>query len=67
MFCEGGLALCTVCRAGEGQLTEDCPGRVMTDEEADAVYAGLLDYRRSQGGWTTWTRSREAAAREQVT
>lgn len=60
---EDGLAVCETCRAGEGQLPEDCPGRVMTEDEANMVYSGEIDYRVRHGGWTTWTREREMAAR----
>lgn len=43
-FCDGGLFLCTVCNGAEGSLPKECPGRQMTTEEADAVYAGKLGY-----------------------
>lgn len=44
MFCDGGLASCTVCGGGEASLPTDCPGRKMTREEADAVMDGGLDF-----------------------
>lgn len=49
MFCDGGLFGCRVCSSFEGATTSQCPGRRMSVEEADAVYAGLLDYR--DGSW----------------
>lgn len=42
---EDGLAHCKVCGGGEGSLPTVCPGRVMTADEADAVYAGTIDFR----------------------
>lgn len=44
MFCNGGLALCTVCGGGEGSLPTDCPGEKMTDLVEASVYAGRTDY-----------------------
>ena len=49
MFCDGGLFACTVCGSFEGACTTECPGRRMTETEADAVYDGTLDYR--DGAW----------------
>lgn len=44
-MCRGGLLLCTVCKSlGKEQPTE-CPGREMTSDECDQVYAGDLDYK----------------------
>lgn len=43
-FCDGGLAFCTVCKGAEGDLPIDCPGRPMTEEEAQMVYSGKLDF-----------------------
>lgn len=66
-ICAGGLAFCEVCLGAEATLPENCPGRRLTDEEATAIMEGLLDYRRSQGGWTTWTKWDEARARSLLT
>lgn len=44
IFCDGGLASCTVCGGGEVTLATECPGRKMTPEEADAVMDGGLDF-----------------------
>jgi len=43
-YCEGGLFTCSVCGASEGELTSECPGRQMTDEELQSAYAGRLDF-----------------------
>jgi hypothetical protein len=51
MFCDGGLFSCIVCHGFEGSLTTDCPGYQMSAELADAVYAGVVDYRLGIG-WT---------------
>jgi len=48
MFCDGGLGACVVCKAFEGATPDDCPGRPMTREESDAVYAGELNYRAGE-------------------
>lgn len=63
----GELAYCPVCGGAEGDLPEHCPGYPMTDEERAAVLAGELDFRRSEGGWTSWTRDRRARIRRMVT
>lgn len=44
-FCDGGLFACATCDSFEGATTTTCPGRKMTAEEHDAVYAGELDFR----------------------
>jgi hypothetical protein len=46
---EDGLLHCKICNGGEGSLPSECPGRRMTEEEDNDVYAGTLDYR--QGQW----------------
>lgn len=46
-ICDGGLALCTVCKGAEGSLPTECPGYAMDGSTQEAVYAGDLDY---QGG-----------------
>lgn len=48
-FCDGGLGWCTRCDGFEGQLTRECPGRKMTAEEKERVYAGTLNFVR--GRW----------------
>jgi len=48
-LCDGGLALCETCGGLEASLPTHCPGRVMTENEADAVFSGLLDYRQPIG------------------
>ncbi len=50
-ICDGGLAVCTVCRGGEGSLPTECPGQPMTGQQQEDVYAGTLDYKESAGGW----------------
>lgn len=42
--CRGGLALCTVCGAGEGQLLKHCPGYRLSEETLESCYSGnVLD------------------------
>lgn len=43
-YCDGGLAFCTVCKGGESQLPQECPGRVMTECEMRLVSVGRLDF-----------------------
>jgi hypothetical protein len=40
MFCDGGLGLCTVCGAFEGQLLTHCPGYRLSEETLEACYRG---------------------------
>lgn len=49
-YCDGGLALCTVCNAGECELTTDCPGVPLSELIRDWVCRGLTDYKN--GEWT---------------
>jgi hypothetical protein len=49
-LCRGGLAVCMVCRGGEGSLPTDCPGERMHEVVEDDVYAGRIDY-RAGAGW----------------
>lgn len=60
---EFGLGGCTVCGSYEGEMPTDCPAREMTDRERELVLDGEIDFRVSQGGWTTWTRWRELQTR----
>lgn len=46
---EDGLAHCQVCNGGEGSLPTHCPGRRMTEQEEDDVYAGHLNFK--DGNW----------------
>lgn len=48
-ICDGGLALCTVCKGAEASLPSDCPGREMTETEQAAVQMGNLDFK--DGCW----------------
>lgn len=52
-WCEGGLEVCSQCDAFEGATPTECPKRRMAYDEADAVYAGELDFR--QGAWQART------------
>lgn len=51
MFCAGGLYACEVCGGGEGSMTTQCPGRQLSADELDAVYAQRKDF--NQNRW--WT------------
>lgn len=53
-FCAGGLFACDRCGSFEGATTTRCPGRKMTAEQHDAVYAGRLDYRQTAVGTRQW-------------
>lgn len=44
VFCETGLALCVVCGGAEASMPTHCPGKMMTDLQAEAVQAGVADY-----------------------
>lgn len=47
---EDGLKHCKVCNGAEGTLPTDCPGRPLTESEADRIYlAGNLDFQ--EGTW----------------
>lgn len=44
------LAFCTVCKGGEGSLTTECCGRIITTEEENRIYnIGDLDF--IDGAW----------------
>lgn len=64
---EGKLAYCPTCGGAEGSLPEHCPQRRMTEDEEQAVMAGQLDYRRSEGGWTSFTRSKMLQIKRRLT
>ena len=48
-ICDGGLHVCLVCTAAEGELTTDCPGVVVSYERREAVYKGRYDF--VKGEW----------------
>ena len=39
------LSLCKVCGGAEGAMPTDCPGRALSEQQLDDIYAGRLDYR----------------------
>lgn len=43
-ICDGGLAYCKTCQSGECEVTTNCPGAPMTEEQSAEVCAGRLDY-----------------------
>jgi hypothetical protein len=47
--CDFGLAFCIVCRGAECQITTECCGRPLTEEEGELVCRGDLDY--EMGVW----------------
>jgi hypothetical protein len=51
---ENDLSYCDVCGGAEGSLPTLCPGRRLTPEESDAIYAGELNFTHgpmSGAGW----------------
>ena len=50
-ICDGGLALCTKCGCGEGELATDCPEHKLHPITKQLIYDGVLDYKNK-----TWTR-----------
>ena len=52
MVCDGELAFCTTCKSGEGDLTTECCGRPITEDESHKIYTlGTLDF--IGGKWIT--------------
>lgn len=43
-FCAGGLYGCEVCNGFEGSIPRTCPGRRLTEEESNKIYARKLDF-----------------------
>lgn len=43
-ICDGGLMICRVCTAAEGELTKECPGVVVPFDRREAVYHGKYDF-----------------------
>jgi hypothetical protein len=39
------LGSCVACGQSEGGLATECPGAAVTTEQADAIYAGKVDFR----------------------
>lgn len=60
MFCQGGLSACTVCGGLEGALTTQCPGRKLSEEEIDLVYAQQIDFNQHR-----WWKFDEAKTSDQ--
>jgi hypothetical protein len=61
------LQHCKVCGGAEGSLPTLCPGRRMTEEEQDAVYAGELDFNMGstyEAEWWTPVRSADTTPAE---
>lgn len=49
MFCDGGLASCTICGGFEGTLPTECPGRHMYEWQKSGVWKSVLDF--VDGNW----------------
>lgn len=49
MICSAGLAICTVCKGAEGELTTECCGRVLTEQEKNDIYNKEIDFKN--GNW----------------
>jgi hypothetical protein len=63
-----GLVECTVCNGAEGSIPTCCPGRPMTGDEQDAVYAGTLDFlRKNHGRDASWWRRTPYTGPETIT
>lgn len=63
-ICDGGLGVCTVCHAAEGELTTDCPGVPVPVDIREKVFAGQVDFRF--GGWIVLTEDTEAHSLTQL-
>jgi len=46
--CDGGLAICEVCKCYEGALTTECPGHDCYATHGDAIYSGEIDFQKGQ-------------------
>ena len=42
--CNGKLTWCVVCQGAEASMPTDCPGRLLTDIEIDAIMGNTLDF-----------------------
>lgn len=49
IYCNGGLAHCTICGGAEASLPTDCPGEKMSQQQQDNVQAGNADFKN--GVW----------------
>ena len=46
IYCDGGLAYCVICKCAEGELTSECCGREVTEQEKKQIYIdGTLDFK----------------------
>lgn len=50
-ICDGGLEHCLTCDGAEATLPTDCPGRMLTWAEEEAIMSGHLNY--ADGKWYT--------------
>jgi len=50
-YCEGGLALCTVCNCGEGTLPTECPGKKVGEGVQESIFRREIDFKNGQ--WVT--------------
>lgn len=46
--CDGGLAICSVCRCIEGSLASECPGHDCWASHGERIYRGEIDFRDGQ-------------------
>jgi len=44
-LCVGGLFMCLLCGGTEASLPTDCPGEALTNEQAEGILNGRLDFR----------------------
>lgn len=53
-----GISFCSICNGAEGSLPTDCPGHRLSNDEADQILDGQLDY--IDGRWVEKDNGSEA-------
>ena len=48
-ICDGGLFVCKICGAAEGEVPTDCPGEKLGPATLESIFKGDLDYKN--GTW----------------
>jgi serpin B len=63
-YCNGGLAVCTVCHCAEGTLPTECPGEHVLYEQERRIYLGEIDF--VNGAWVEGRMSRNCPPHQAV-
>jgi hypothetical protein len=65
-FCEEEIMACSVCEGLEGSLATECPKMVVSKDDQQLIYTGLLDFRDGRWGVRSYNRWEEKDLNKEI-